>query len=413
MAVNPKPTGLVMDPRFLAHDTGDAHPENAGRLQGVYDMLKCSELLSECRLVKPHPCPQSALSLVHAAGYIKKIAATACRPFSSLAADMPVSANSYLAARLAVGGLLQAVREVWEGRLANAFALVRPPGHHAEAARAMGYCLFNNVAIAAMFARRELNARRVLIVDWDVHHGNGTQHAFERDPSVLFFSSHQHPHFPGTGLFTETGLGPGEGYSREARRQILEREGRLPKRVYACVGGGSNAMGLFSGFLDDPVELVGVEAGGKGLDSGRHASRLCSADASVGVAQGYLTFFMQDSDGQMRETHSISAGLDYVGVSTILAQFKHSGRARFEAATDAEVLDALTLTMRKEGLIPALESAHAFARAFKEVPEMAADDIVIINQSGRGDKDIFTIAEALQDPAWRDFIKHKAEQYDA
>lgn len=213
MAVNPKPTGLVMDPRFLAHDTGDAHPENAGRLQGVYDMLKCSELLSECRLVKPHPCPQSALSLVHAAGYIKKIAATACRPFSSLAADMPVSANSYLAARLAVGGLLQAVREVWEGRLANAFALVRPPGHHAEAARAMGYCLFNNVAIAAMFARRELNARRVLIVDWDVHHGNGTQHAFERDPSVLFFSSHQHPHFPGTGLFTETGLGPGEGYT--------------------------------------------------------------------------------------------------------------------------------------------------------------------------------------------------------
>ncbi|MFY9944382.1 MAG: tryptophan synthase subunit beta [Desulfobacterales bacterium] len=200
---------------------------------------------------------------------------------------------------------------------------------------------------------------------------------------------------------------------REARRQILEREGRLPKRIYACVGGGSNAMGLFSGFLGDPVELVGVEAGGKGLESGRHAARLCSADASVGVAQGYKTFFLQDSDGQMRETHSISAGLDYVGVSPILAQFKQSGRARFEAATDAEVLEALTLTMRKEGLIPALESAHAFARAFKEAPEMAPEDIIIINQSGRGDKDIFTIAEAFEDPAWREFIKHKAEQYDA
>ncbi|MFY9942325.1 MAG: histone deacetylase [Desulfobacterales bacterium] len=213
MAASPKPTGLVMDPRFLAHDTGDGHPENASRLQGVYDMLNSGPLLPDCCLVKPRPCPQETLGLVHTAGYIRKIAATARQPFSSVAADMPVSAKSYLAARLAVGGLLQAVCDVWQGRLVNAFALVRPPGHHAEAARAMGYCLFNNVAIAAMFARRELGARRVLIVDWDVHHGNGTQHAFERDPSVLFFSSHQHPHFPGTGFFTETGLGPGEGYT--------------------------------------------------------------------------------------------------------------------------------------------------------------------------------------------------------
>jgi tryptophan synthase beta chain len=133
----------------------------------------------------------------------------------------------------------------------------------------------------------------------------------------------------------------------------------------------------------------------------------------VGVAQGYRTFFLQDGDGQMRETHSISAGLDYVGVSPILAQFKQSGRARFEAATDAEVLEALSLTMRREGLIPALESAHAFAQAFKEAPRMSPEEIVIINQSGRGDKDIFTIAEAFEDPAWREFIKHKAEQYDA
>ena len=199
----------------------------------------------------------------------------------------------------------------------------------------------------------------------------------------------------------------------EARKQILEREGRLPKRVYACVGGGSNAMGLFSGFMDDPVELVGVEAGGKGLDSGLHAARLSSRDASVGVAQGYKTYFLQDNDGQMRDTHSISAGLDYVGVSPILAHLKTIGRARFEAATDTEVLDAVTLTMRKEGLIPALESSHAFAQAFKEASTMAKDDIVIINQSGRGDKDIFTVADAFNDPAWKEFIKHKAEQYNA
>ncbi len=200
---------------------------------------------------------------------------------------------------------------------------------------------------------------------------------------------------------------------KEARRQIFEKQGKLPARVYACVGGGSNAMGIFSGFLDDPVELVGVEAGGKGLDSGEHASRLCSDHASVGVAQGYKTYFLQDSDGQMKETHSIAAGLDYVGVSPILSHFKETGKVRFEVATDQEVIDALALTMQKEGVIPALESAHAFARAFKEAPDLSEDDIILINQSGRGDKDIFTVADAFNDPEWREFILKKAEEYHA
>lgn len=200
---------------------------------------------------------------------------------------------------------------------------------------------------------------------------------------------------------------------REARCQILEREGRLPRRVYACVGGGSNALGVFSAFLDDPVELVGVEAGGLGLDSGHHASRLCSPDASVGVAQGYKTYFLQDNDGQMRETHSVAAGLDYVGVSPILAAHKSTGRVRFEAATDREVIEALALTIRKEGVIPALESAHAFVQAFKEAPGLSPEDAVIINQSGRGDKDIFTIADAFGDPDWQRFILGKAEKYRA
>ncbi|HCY87036.1 MAG TPA: tryptophan synthase subunit beta [Desulfobacteraceae bacterium] len=198
---------------------------------------------------------------------------------------------------------------------------------------------------------------------------------------------------------------------KEARKQILETEGRLPARVYACVGGGSNAMGLFSGFFDDPVELVGVEAGGKGIESGLHASRLCSNDASPGIAQGYKTYFLQDDDGQMKETHSISAGLDYVGVSPILAEMHDQGKARFEYATDDEVVAALKLTMQKEGIIPALESSHAFARAFKEAPEMSGDDIIIINQSGRGDKDIFTVADAFDDPKWKDFICAKAGEY--
>ncbi|MEE9419371.1 MAG: tryptophan synthase subunit beta [Desulfatiglandaceae bacterium] len=197
----------------------------------------------------------------------------------------------------------------------------------------------------------------------------------------------------------------------EARGQIMEREGKLPSRVYACVGGGSNALGVFSGFLDDPVELVGVEAGGKGLNTGRHAARLSSKDASVGVAQGYKTYFLQDSDGQMKKTHSVAAGLDYVGVSPILASLWQEGRVRFESVMDSEVLDALSLTLKKEGLVPALESAHAFAQAFKEAPHLSSDDIILINQSGRGDKDIFTVADAYNDAQWQNFIRQKARDY--
>ena len=198
----------------------------------------------------------------------------------------------------------------------------------------------------------------------------------------------------------------------EAKRQIIEQRGVMPDRVYACVGGGSNAMGIFQGFLDQPeVELIGVEAGGKGLDTGKHASRMLSDRAAAGVAQGYKTKFLQDSDGQMLDTHSISAGLDYVGISPILADLGEKGRVRFEAATDDEVLAALQLTMKTEGIIPALESAHAFAQAIKEAPTMSREQAIIINMSGRGDKDIFTIAHAFNDPSWQEFIVRRAEEY--
>lgn len=198
----------------------------------------------------------------------------------------------------------------------------------------------------------------------------------------------------------------------EAIEQIHARHGRNPARVYACVGGGSNAMGIFGRFLlENGVELVGVEAGGQGIASGRHAARLCGTDASAGVAQGYRTMFLQNDDGQMLETHSVAAGLDYVGVSPILSDLWEQGRVRFESATDDEVMEALDLTMKKEGIIPALESAHAFVQAFKEAPELSPDDAVIINMSGRGDKDIFTIAHAFNDPSWKEFIIRRGQEY--
>ena len=199
--------------------------------------------------------------------------------------------------------------------------------------------------------------------------------------------------------------------SQESIVQIQARHGKLPARIFACVGGGSNALGSFAAYLDTPTELIGVEAGGHGIETGRHAARLCGSDASPGIAQGYKTMFLQNGDGQMCETHSVAAGLDYVGVSPILADLWQKKRVRFAAATDQEVIAALDLTMRMEGIIPALESAHAFVQAFKEAPQLPKDEAIIITMSGRGDKDIFTIAHAFDDPSWKEFIINRAREY--
>jgi tryptophan synthase beta chain len=198
----------------------------------------------------------------------------------------------------------------------------------------------------------------------------------------------------------------------EARAQMLETTGALPRRVYACVGGGSNASGIFAGFLDDvAVELVGVEAGGRGIDTDRHTSRLAGGRGRPGVAQGYKSVFLQNEEGLMHDTYSVAAGLDYVGVGPILAHWHAQKRVRFETATDSEVVEALRLVIRSEGLIPALESAHAFATALKEAPRLSRGDAIVVNQSGRGDKDIFTVADALGDERWSDFIRRKAAAY--
>ena len=178
---------------------------------------------------------------------------------------------------------------------------------------------------------------------------------------------------------------------REAREQIMEMEGRLPDALVACVGGGSNAIGLFYPFIDDKdVAIYGVEGGGDGVETGRHAAPLCAG--SPGVLHGNRTYLMEDSDGQIIETHSISAGLDYPGVGPEHAWLKDTGRASYVAITDAEALDAFHLLTRTEGIMPALESSHALAYTAKLAADMNSDQIVIVNLSGRGDKDVHTIA---------------------
>ncbi|MEA3437114.1 MAG: universal stress protein [Thermodesulfobacteriota bacterium] len=206
-------TGIVRDERYLNHLTGEGHPENHKRLEAIYTMLDEPDMDGYFASIDPRPAEREELLLLHSPEYIDKIAATAGKDGFSLTPDTHTSPGSYEAALLAAGGLFEAISRVVSGELANAFALVRPPGHHAERSRAMGYCLFSNVALGAIFARESLGLKRILIVDFDVHHGNGTQHFFEQDPWVLFFSTHQYPHFPGTGSFTETGLGRGEGYT--------------------------------------------------------------------------------------------------------------------------------------------------------------------------------------------------------
>ncbi|MCT6870290.1 MAG: tryptophan synthase subunit beta [Bartonella sp.] len=180
----------------------------------------------------------------------------------------------------------------------------------------------------------------------------------------------------------------------EAKKQIVEREGRLPDMLIAAVGGGSNSIGLFHPFLDDKsVKIVGVEAGGKGLDGDQHCASMTAG--SPGVLHGNRTYLLQDTDGQILEGYSVSAGLDYPGVGPEHSWLKDTGRVQYVPILDKEALEAFQLLTRYEGIIPALESAHAVAQAVKEAPKMGKDQVIIVNLSGRGDKDVHTVGKLL------------------
>jgi len=186
---------------------------------------------------------------------------------------------------------------------------------------------------------------------------------------------------------------------REARAQIMKAEGRLPDAIIACVGGGSNAMGIFYEFLPDKaVKLIGVEAGGRGSSLGNHAARVAEGitGAAPGVLQGTYTYVLQDDAGQIASTHSVSAGLDYPAIGPEHADLRDSGRAEYVSASDTEALEACTLLARTEGIIPALESAHAVAETIKRAPGMKPNEVILVNISGRGDKDIGILRENLK-----------------
>lgn len=208
-----KSTGLIYHPDYLKHRTGEGHPESPERLVSIVMRLGEIGLLKKLTLIEPIPANEDDILLVHSKDHFETIKNAWGEEIAAITPDTPISEESFRVAMLAVGGVLTGIDRIMAGEVANAMALVRPPGHHATPNQAMGFCLFNNVAIGARHLQKRHGVERILIVDWDLHHGNGTQEVFYEDPSVLYFSTHQYPHYPGTGSYHETGEGKGKGFT--------------------------------------------------------------------------------------------------------------------------------------------------------------------------------------------------------
>ncbi len=204
-------TGVVCHDLYKEHLANFPHVESPKRLEIIYDMLDEADMAGRFVSISPRPATHDELAWIHSRFHIERVAATDGKAYASLDPDTQTTPLSYQAAKLAVGGLFSLVDKIFDGTVKNGFALVRPPGHHAEEDRAMGFCLFNNVALAARYAMKTYGLRKILILDWDLHHGNATQKSFYEDPDVLYFSTHQYPYYPGTGSLKEIGTGKGKG----------------------------------------------------------------------------------------------------------------------------------------------------------------------------------------------------------
>jgi len=206
-------TAVVRHDIYKEHLADYSHVESPQRLQVIYDMLDGKEMAERVLTVSPRPATDEELAWIHRPSHIQRVAATEGKPYASLDPDTQTTPRSYEAAKLAAGGLFSLIDKIFDGTVQNGFAFVRPPGHHAERDRAMGFCLFNNVALGARYAMHTYSVEKVLIVDWDLHHGNATQNSFYEDPTVLYFSTHQFPYYPGSGNLTEVGSGAGKGFT--------------------------------------------------------------------------------------------------------------------------------------------------------------------------------------------------------
>ena len=298
-------TGIVKDRRYLEHDMGPGHPESPDRLKTVYKTLEKNKAFSSYPVIEPLPATEAEIELVHTKPYHDLIRRTAGRERVYLDPDTSTSAKSYETALLAAGGALRAAEMIMERKIDNAFALVRPPGHHAEASEARGFCIFNNAAVAAEHLIRSSGLKRILIVDWDLHHGNGTQHSFEDRDDVLYFSTHQFPHYPGTGHWSEVGKGKGEGFTVNVPlaagktdadflyifRRLLAPIARAFKPEFILVSAG------FDIFAGDPLGGMEVSIEGFGALAAelQELARSLSAGRMLYVLEGgYNLFGLRD-----------------------------------------------------------------------------------------------------------------------
>ena len=287
-------TGVVIDRRYLEHDTGPGHPEGPERIATLLPLIQA--LVADITPVAARPASGEELALVHDGAYVEEVAATQHKPHFAFDADTPTSPQSYETARLAAGGFLALLDAVMSGTVDDGFAFVRPPGHHAERHRAMGFCLFNNVAVGAAYLRHRHGLQRVLIMDWDLHHGNGTQHLFESHPGVLYISTHQYPYYPGTGAVEEVGYGDGEGYTvnlpfpagfgdaeyREAFTRIVEPIARQYAPQFVLISAG------FDAHVRDPLGGMQVtESGFKAMARSLLAvARECANGRCAAILEG-------------------------------------------------------------------------------------------------------------------------------
>lgn len=289
-------TGIVKDPRYFNHEMGAYHVESPARLKAIYQALDEDKyLISKLKIISPRLAQKEEILLSHEEKYYHLLESTQGKGRVILDPDTSTSPDSFQTARLAVGGVLEAARAIMEREVENAFALIRPPGHHAEKDKAMGFCLFNNVAIAAEYLKQQYSVDKIIIIDWDVHHGNGTQNAFYSRNDVLYFSLHQFPHYPGTGHWREIGISQGQGFTVNCPLQggkgdadylyVLERllspiiEAYQPRFFLVSAG--------FDPHLEDPLSSMLLSSSGFAALTGFIMSK------ALATAQGRLLLVLE------------------------------------------------------------------------------------------------------------------------
>jgi len=348
-------TAIFRDPLFIDHDPGFDHPESPERLKVIYEVLDREELKSCFLYPEFSSAPHKIIGLNHNSALMNRVAETAGKIFDALDPDTKTSPDSYAAAILAVGALTGGVDLLFAGEIDNGFALVRPPGHHAEKGRSMGFCLFNNVAIAARYAIDHYGLERVMIVDWDLHHGNGTQNSFYDTDKVLYVSTHQSPYYPGSGDLSETGKGKGEGYTINIPlpgyqgdvdyatifNDIIVPLGREYKPELILVSCG------FDIYKGDPLGLMEVTADGFAYLTRcmvQLAEEVCGGKLLITLEGGY------DLDGQRDGAMAV--------LSELLGQSLDTGHAGNLDETVAAMLSS------EKSQHPAIDQARSLAKRF-------------------------------------------------